>query len=101
MTFMNEHCLFDALLWRDRLSGALLEPIVADRAAGGVPISGAICIQGTDHGYPIVDSVFRLDPELAEKYPEWLRIYDLKPPVIKGKRAGLQQAETVDSLGWL
>jgi hypothetical protein len=97
---MNEHCLFDALLWRDLLSGVLLEPIVADRAAGGVPISEAIYIQGTARGYPIVDSVVILTPELAEKYPEWLRIYDLKPFVITGKRAGFQQAGTVGSFGW-
>ena len=100
MTFMNERCLFDTLLWRDPISGALLEPIIAARTPGGVPISGAMRIQGTDRGYPIVDCVVRLTPELAEKYRDWLRIYDLKPPIINGKRAAFQQSETVDSFGW-
>jgi ubiquinone/menaquinone biosynthesis C-methylase UbiE len=92
--------LFERILWRDPLSGALLEPIVATRTPGGVPISGAMRIQGTDRGYPIVDSVVRLTPELAEKYSEWLRSYELKPPVLSDKQAAFQQTKTVDSFGW-
>ncbi len=96
----DKHCLFDTLHWRDPICGALLEPIVSSRTPAGVPISGAMRIQGTDSGYPIVDCIVRLTPELAEKHRDWLRIYSLKPPAARGEESIFQQPTTVDSFGW-
>jgi SAM-dependent methyltransferase len=92
--------LFDKIKWRDPVSGAPLEPIVSARTPAGVPISGAMRIQGTDSGYPIVDCIVRLTPELAEKHQDWLRIYSLKPPATRGEDDKFQQTATVDSFGW-
>lgn len=97
---VNENSLFDRLHWRDPISGALLEPIVAARTPAGVPICGAMRIQGTDCGYPIVDCVVRLTPELAERYRDWLRIYSLEPPATNRVSNKFQQIDTVDSFGW-
>ncbi|MFT3867314.1 MAG: class I SAM-dependent methyltransferase [Nibricoccus sp.] len=70
------------------------------RTPGGVPVSGAMRIKGTDTGYPIVDCIVRLTPELALKYRDWLAIYNLRPPAVSGCDAAFQQSMTVDSFGW-
>jgi len=88
--------LFDRIAWRDPVSGAPLEPIVLARTPGGVPISGALRVQGTDTGYPIVDCVVRLTPELAARHAEWLAAVDLQPP----HGDDFQPETTVESFGW-
>ena len=98
--FDNTRGLFDKLSWRDPLSGTPLEPIVSARTPGGVPISGAMRIKGTDTGYPIIDCVARLTPELAAKYHEWLAVYNLRPPETLSGDVIFQQCSTVDSFGW-
>lgn len=92
--------LFDRLKWRDPLSGAPLEPIVAARTPAGVPIVGALRVQGTSSGYPIVDCVARVTPELAARYAEWLRPYDLTPVTVPGDASALQPEATVESFGF-
>jgi SAM-dependent methyltransferase len=96
----DKRCLFDTLLWCDPVSGAPLEPIVSARTPAGVPISGAMRIHGTGIGYPIVDCVARLTPELAGKHRDWLRMYSLNPPTTPGDKSAFQQTTTVDSFGW-
>ena len=96
----NKSPLFDRIEWRDPVSGVLLEPIVLARTPAGVPICGAMRIQGTDMGYPIVDCIVRLTPELAEQYGDWLQIFSLKPPPHISQESGFQQTTTVDSFGW-
>jgi len=90
--------LFDRIVWRDPLTGAALEPLVAARTPAGVPICGAMRIAGTKTGYPIVDSVVRLTPELARRHAEWLAPFDLTPPAA-AERA-FQEQSTVDSFGF-
>ncbi len=89
--------LFDRISWRDPISGLPLEPIVQARTPAGVPISGALKIAGTSNGYPIVDCVARLTPELAYKYRDWLTPLKLEPPTCQ---SFFQEESTVDSFGW-
>jgi ubiquinone/menaquinone biosynthesis C-methylase UbiE len=87
--------------WQDPLSGLLLEPIISARTPAGVPISGALRIAGTSSGYPIVDCVVRLTPELAKKYSEWLSLLSLTPPKEQNmEKSQFQTEATVDSFGW-
>ena len=90
--------LFDRIRWRDPVSGSGLEPVVLARTPAGVPISGALRISGTDYGYPIVDSVVRLTPELAHRHAEWLEPFHLRPPNISDR--ALQEQSTVESFGF-
>lgn len=93
--------LFDRLGWRDPLSGSRLEPMVTARTPGGVPVCGALRVAGTDCGYPIVDSVARLTPELAQRYQDWLAPMGLRAPETRvGAGAEFQTEATVDSFGF-
>ncbi len=89
--------LFDRLRWRDPLTGVPLEPLVAARTPAGVPVCGSLRIMGTNTGYPIVDCVARVTPELAVRYHEWLALWGLKPP---RDRSDFQEESTVDSFGF-
>jgi ubiquinone/menaquinone biosynthesis C-methylase UbiE len=91
--------LFDTILWRDPVSGAPLDVVVDGRTPAGVPMSGVLQIRGTDRGYPIVDSVARMTPELAQRYAEWLRPHGLRPPDAAGD-SSFQTEATVDSFGF-
>lgn len=92
--------LFDDIRWRDPLSGRDLEPIVAARTPAGVPISGALRVPGTEFGYPIVDSVVRLTPDLAHNYRRWLEPFDLVPPESDVGADSFQSEDTVESFGF-
>lgn len=89
--------LFDRLAWRDPVTHAALEPIVAARTPAGVPICGAMRVAGTSTGYPIVDCVVRLAPELAHRHAEWLAPFGLTPPETQRT---FQEQSTVDSFGF-
>ncbi|NJP07840.1 MAG: methyltransferase domain-containing protein [Chloroflexaceae bacterium] len=80
MTSMLPLPLFDQLHWCDPLSGLPLEPLISARTPAGVPVCGALRIAGTATGYPIVDCVARLTPELAQQHRAWLTPFDLTPP---------------------
>jgi hypothetical protein len=98
---LSEPVLFDRLLWRDPLNDVPLEPLIAVRTPAGVPIYGALRVTGTDYGYPIVDCVARLTPELAERYAEWLTPFGLQPPSCSGGPGMTFQPEsTVESFGF-
>lgn len=91
--------LFDRIRWRDPVSQLPLEPVVQSRTPSGVPLAGALRVQGTNIGYPIVDAVARLTPELAQRHRAWLTPLSLEPP--KAPQAkDFQAGETVDSFGW-
>lgn len=90
--------LFDRLIWRDPVSGAPLEPLVSARTPAGVPICGALRVADTNIGYPIVDCVVRLTPEVAQKHRKWLEPYDLTPPAFAA--GAFQDEATVDSFGF-
>ena len=77
---MSETPLFDTLQWRDPVTGGRLEPIIGARTPAGVPVCGALRVAGTSIGYPLVDCVVRLTPELAQQHREWLEPYGLMPP---------------------
>ena len=96
---LENNILFDRINWRDPVSGLPLEPLISVRTPAGVPICGAMKVSGTRYGYPIVDCVVRLTPELADYYREWLVPLDLEPPA--GGGANNFQAEaTVNSFGF-
>lgn len=78
----------------------MLEPIVFARAPSGVPVCGALRIEGTNTGYPIVDCVARVTAELAERHRSWLALAGLEPPTAVGGGAVFQPETTVDSFGW-
>lgn len=92
--------LFDTIQWRDPVSGCALEPIVESRTPAGVPLSGALRVSGTSVGYPIVDSVARLTPQLAKRFEKWLQPYGLTPPDDKRITDTFQDDFTVESFGW-
>jgi ubiquinone/menaquinone biosynthesis C-methylase UbiE len=92
--------LFDRLEWRDPISGIPLQPIVAARTPAGVPIVGALRIQGSSSGYPIIDSVARLTPELAARYEEWLRLFNLTPVSQPSDAHAPQSEGSVESFGF-
>lgn len=88
--------LFDRIAWRDPVSGRPLEPMVMARTPAGVPVCGALRIEGTSTGYPIVDCVARITPELAVRHRDWLAALGLEPPAA----GDLQPEATVESFGW-
>jgi 2-polyprenyl-3-methyl-5-hydroxy-6-metoxy-1,4-benzoquinol methylase len=90
--------LFDRLAMIDPVGGLPLEPIVRARTPAGVPICGALRIQGTERAYPIVDCVARLTPELAKRHARWLEPLGLRPPDVDGD--SFQLEDTVDSFGF-
>jgi ubiquinone/menaquinone biosynthesis C-methylase UbiE len=93
--------LFDRLSWREPGGLAGLEPLIAARTPAGVPVVGALRVAGTDRGYPIVDCVARLTPELARRYERWLKPFDLRPPDPPGNSAeAFQDLKTVESFGF-
>ena len=92
--------LFDEIAWRDPISGRRLEPIVVARTPAGVPICGALRVEGTNTGYPIVDCVARITPELARRHSDWLRLNGLEPVPSNDPAADFQEEATVDSFGW-
>lgn len=61
---------------------------------------GALRVQGTATGYPIVDSVARLTPELALRYAEWLAPFNLAPAGQAPGAPSLQPESTVESFGF-
>ena len=95
----NKKHLFDRLSWVDPISGRMLEPIILSRTPAGLPINGAMRVEGTSTGYPIVDCVVRLTPELANRYKDWLSEFCLSPPKLKDGEL-FQPTSTVDSFGW-
>lgn len=92
--------LFDRMTWRDPISGAPLEPVIFARTPAGVPICGALRVAGTNTGYPIVDSIARLTPELAVVHRAWLELAELLPVENPETREGRQTQATVDSFGF-
>lgn len=93
--------LFDEIRWKDPLSGVDLEPIISARNPSGVPLCGVLRIEGTNQGYPIVDSVARLTPELANRHRGWLDRFGLAPPSpSRTTNRSFQDEETVDSFGF-
>jgi ubiquinone/menaquinone biosynthesis C-methylase UbiE len=95
---MSETPLFDTISWRDPLSGAPLEPIIAARTPNGLPVCGAMRVAGTNVGYPIVDCVVRLTADAANRHRQWLEPYGLVPP--PPADGAFQPQETVDSFGF-
>lgn len=100
MSLQDTAPLFDSIDWKDPLSGTPLVPIITARTPSGVPISGVLQIKGTDKGYPIVDCIARVTPELAEHYRDWLAMFSLLPPVTANDHGSFQHTDTVESFGW-
>jgi SAM-dependent methyltransferase len=90
---------FDRLKWRDPLSGRPLSALVSARTPAGVPLCGALRIEGTDRGYPIVDSVARVTCALAQRHARWLEPLGLKPPT-PPDGLWFQDEQSVDSFGF-
>jgi ubiquinone/menaquinone biosynthesis C-methylase UbiE len=98
---VTDRSLFDTIAWRDPASGRRLECVVVARSPAGVPLSGALRVEGTTTGYPIVDSVVRLTPQLATRYRAWLRPLGLEPAGEAGLSARtFQETKSVESFGF-
>ena len=97
---MNDTPLFDLVSFRDPVSGAPLEPLISARTPSGVPICGALRVADTQTGYPIVDCVARLTPELARKHAAWLAPFGLCPAGATTVPDAFQTESSVDSFGW-
>jgi ubiquinone/menaquinone biosynthesis C-methylase UbiE len=89
---------FDLLSWRDPLTSVPLTPVVTARTPGGVPLCGALQVDGTNRAYPIVDAIARVTPHLAERHRAWLEALALRTPSLED--AGFQNEDTVDSFGF-
>lgn len=90
--------LFDRIRWRDPLSGRAMHPVIASRTPAGVPVHGALRIDGGETAYPIVDSVVRATAELARQYASWLEPLGLTPPASNAD--AFQDEASVDSFGF-
>ena len=97
---MSEIPLFDRVAWQDPVSSAPLEPLISARTPAGVPLCGAMRVAGTSTGYPIVDAVARLTPELAQRHASWLVPFRLTPAGSGTEGRGFQPESSVDSFGW-
>jgi SAM-dependent methyltransferase len=84
------------LEWRDPASGRPLTFLVTGRHPTGRPLTGALVVEGTRTGYPVVDGIPRMTRELAARHEAWLRPLDLSAPAA----APAQPAATVDSFGF-
>lgn len=95
------NCLFDVIEWKDPVTGRALEPIITARNPSGVPLMGIMRIEGTDSGYPIVDSVIRLTPQLAYRYRDWLSSHQFQVPHFENyPTSSFQALESVESFGF-
>jgi SAM-dependent methyltransferase len=90
-------CLFDRVTWRDPLTSRPLLPRVLLRNHVGLPMFGALQVEGSKTGYPIVGGVVRLSPTLARQHCSWLGEVGLSPP--PSTDVG-QSEETVSSFGF-
>ncbi|MGA7992933.1 MAG: class I SAM-dependent methyltransferase [Thermoanaerobaculia bacterium] len=98
---MTEGSLFDEIEWRDPASGRRLEPVISARTPAGVPLSGALRVEGSRTGYPIVDAVARLTPQLAARHSAWLEPLGLEPAgASEVPSCAFQEAGSVDSFGF-
>lgn len=85
----------ESLAWEDPVSRRPMRLMVTGRHPCGRPLSGALSIEGTRTGYPIVYGVPQLTPELAARHAAWLTPLGLEPPM------GESQASTsVESFGF-
>ena len=86
----------ETLQWRDPASGRPLTFLVTARHPTGRPLSGALVVEGTRTGYPIVDGIPRITPELAAQYEACLSPLGLGVPEgVPG-----QAIATVESFGF-
>ncbi len=98
---MTDGNLFDEIEWRDPASGLKLEPVISSRTPAGVPLSGALRVEGTNTAYPIVDAVARLTPELAHRHRAWLEPFGLEPAGGAGPPTQtFQETGSVESFGF-
>ena len=86
----------EMLHWCDPASGRPLTFLVTARHPTGRPLAGALVVEGTRTGYPIVDGIPRITPELAARHEAWLFSLGLGIP------AGVpgQAIATVESFGF-
>src|SRR5688572_15405050 len=92
--------LFDRLRWIDPITGESLVALIGARTPSGNPIWGVLKRNDSQTGYPIVDGVARVTPELAARYAEWLTPFQLSPPTVAGDQLPLQPENTVESFGF-
>ena len=86
----------ETLGWRDPLSGRPLTFHVAARHPTGRPLTGALVVEGTRTGYPVVDGIPRMTPELAARHRTWLDALGLQIPT----GLAVQPVATVESFGF-
>jgi len=70
--------------------------VVTSRHYTGRPLTGALRIEGSQIGYPLVYGIPRLTIESAQRYARWLEPLGLEPP----SNGHMQSSSTVDSFGF-
>jgi ubiquinone/menaquinone biosynthesis C-methylase UbiE len=99
--YQRDMHLFDQLPWFDPWIQGKLIPIIAARDFTGRPLLGALVVEGTNFGYPIVHGIARMTPEIAQRYANWLEMFGLSPPVLTEQYDGnFQDHRTVASFGF-
>jgi SAM-dependent methyltransferase len=96
MSKAGAHHWAEALHWCDPASGRPLTFLVTARHPTGRPLTGALVVEGTRTGYPIVDGIPRVTPELAARHEAWLTALGLCVP----EGAAGQPIATVESFGF-
>lgn len=84
--------------WRDPISGRRMTPVVMSRNPAGRALYGALVVQGTKRGYPIIGGIVMATAELAWTHRDWLRMQGLEPP--SADTSEFQETKTVDSFGF-
>jgi len=93
--------LFDQLPWFDPWVQKKLIPTIAARDFTGRPLLGALVIEGTKFGYPIVHGIPRLTPEIAHVHASWLEMFGLSPPALTERcKWNFQDHGSVASFGF-
>lgn len=86
----------ESIPWQDPVSGDPLQLEIRARHPTGRPHVGALVRKQEDIGYPIVDGIPRLTPDLAHEYEDWLPSGVQPPGSIEVEQTG----ESVESFGF-
>lgn len=88
----------EQLPWADPITNEELKLVIESRDPTGRPYTGALRWVDSEVGYPIIDGIPRITPDMARKYEDWLASLEVFPP--KDTDTGIQSIDSVESLGF-
>lgn len=86
------------LPWADPVTGEKLIADARSRDPTGRPYTGVLRRKSSDVGYPIIDGIPRMTPDLAREYNEWLSEIGVLPP--SDTDTDIQSLNSVESFGF-